>query len=160
MVALMVVVGATMACHGSNPPGAMVPSRSSAQESSATSGDSAPGCINGVRIVLASGRIVNSQLCTTQHGDTSYGVAYARDHREVFRATGWHVAYAEFDSTLQTLTERLDKERGTGKPCRKQGIERYWGSPPNILILTIERPDLDGLPVSVSLAQEADLPNC
>jgi hypothetical protein len=96
----------------------------------------------------------------TQHADTSYVIAYDRNHRELYRIAGWHVTDAQFDSTLQVLTSRLDKERGTGKPCAKQGINRYWGSPPNILILQISRPDLEGLPVSLSLTQEADRPRC
>lgn len=157
---MIAIVGATLACQRSNPPGAIAPSRSSSLQLSATPRDSAPRCINGIPIELASGRIANSQLCITQHGDTSYGIAYSRDHREVFRMAEWHVTHALFDSTLQVLTARLDQERGTGRPCPKQGIERYWGSPPNILILRIAGSDLNGLPVSMSLAQEAELPSC
>ena len=158
---MIAIISAALACHRTNPPSAMSSSMSSIRQSSATPGDSTPRCAGGLTIELASGqRIANSRVCISEHRDTSYVIAYSSDEREVFRMTGWRVDMGLVDSTVNVLAQRLDIERGTGKTCHKQGIERYWGSPPNVLVLRIDRPDLSGLPASVSLAQEADLPSC
>jgi hypothetical protein len=123
--------------------------------------DSGFRCADGVPIELASGHTVTtSQMCIARQRDTSYVVAYAGDHQLILRMATWNVPGRAVDSVVGVLSLSLDQDHGVGRACVKRGAERYWGSPPHVLLLTVSRPDLPSLPASLSLAEEAAVPDC
>jgi hypothetical protein len=160
-VLCVVTIGLAVCCHPGTDSDRTPMGRVPALPGSLVFNDSGFRCAVGVPIELASGHTVaSSQVCVSRKRDTSYVVAYTVDHRPILRMTTWSVPDRAVDSVVSALSLTLDKERGAGHQCLQRGIERYWGTPPHNLLLTVSRPDLPSLLASMSLTEEADVPNC
>jgi len=161
MLLTLLIVGAASGCSGMKGRAGATPKGLAALSDSFGVADSTFRCVTGLALELASGRTIkNVLLCVGAQGDTAYAVGYAADHRPVYRLRTWRVLDSSVDSALAGLSARLDLERGTGAPCRKAGVERYWTSTVGVLLLSVDRPDIPGLHASISLTDETEHPAC
>lgn len=116
-------------------------------------------CGSGLSLELASGEIAEGvALCIRRDLDTTLVLAFL-EGRAIYRARSWQISDAAEAPVTSFVAAREDSALGPGRPCGAAAV-RVWISEGRSLRLVIEHGDSKGLPVVLTLVEEAAAPRC